>query len=158
MAENDAPEQGMNFNETEWGFLAAIDALEYLNFDTSMASVRDDAAEIATIIVRRAQRASPAAPDAAQKAAKGLEQLRIFIKQHRHAFISAHESEILALINNADDAVHQARRETWSRAIAIVVGVPTIINFDDASKVRTVDNFRDATVKALEDAAQKELP
>lgn len=45
----------MNFNETEWEFLAAIEALEYLNFDTSMEPVRDDAAKIATVIVNRSR-------------------------------------------------------------------------------------------------------
>lgn len=50
-----ASPKGLNFNETEWEFLAAIDMLEYLNFDTNMESVRDDAAEIATIIVNHSR-------------------------------------------------------------------------------------------------------
>lgn len=41
---------GRNFEETEPEFRAALVALDYMNFDTGMETVRDDAAEIAVRI------------------------------------------------------------------------------------------------------------
>lgn len=54
VAQGDGQElKARNWSETEWEFLAAVEALDWLNFNTKMESVRDDAAEIATIIARR---------------------------------------------------------------------------------------------------------
>lgn len=41
---------GRNFEETEWEFRAALAALDCMNFDTDMETVKDDAAEIAVRI------------------------------------------------------------------------------------------------------------
>lgn len=137
MAENNASQQGINFNETEWEFLAAIGALEYLNFDTSMASVRDDAAEIATIIVRHAQSADLAAPDAAQKVAQEIVPACLsrtcFIKDCGRDRCWGCDDSVLERKRVAEiisrhfaidaDAVRQARRETWKEARQAVMEV-----------------------------------